>query len=207
MQRTEMEHDVRECLLDALLVELGEKGYGEMEIDTPLRVAGVSKADFEDEFVDTDSALFAAYEQLTDRLTGETREACAAAGNSWPQRVYGGLRTLLTKLAAKPETALVLTRTFPSIGPRERARYQGFIEEFAPLLREGREYSTVDGELPTEVEMLAVGAAEAIVFEEIEAGRAARLPALGPAILFSILVPFLGPDGASAEMKTAGQLD
>ena len=55
--------------------------------------------------------------------------------------------------------------------------------------------------------MLAVGAAEAIVFEEIEAGRAARLPALGPAILFSILVPFLGPDGASAEMKTAGQLD
>ena len=117
MQRTEMEHDVRECLLDALLVELGEKGYGEMEIDTPLRVAGISRADFEDEFVDIDTALLAAYEQLTDRLTGQTKEACAAAGKPWPRRVYGGLRTLLTKLAANPEMALVLTRTFPSIGP------------------------------------------------------------------------------------------
>jgi hypothetical protein len=53
--------------------------------------------------------------------------------------------------------------------------------------------------------MLAVGAAEAIVFEEIEAGRAAQLPALAPAILFSVLVPFLGPEAASAEMQKARQ--
>ena len=53
--------------------------------------------------------------------------------------------------------------------------------------------------------MLAVGAAEAIVFEEIEAGRAAQLPALAPAILFSLLVPFLGPEAASAEMQRASE--
>jgi hypothetical protein len=56
-------------------------------------------------------------------------------------------------------------------------------------------------ELPAEMELFAVGAAETILFEEIEAGRAAQLPALTPAILFSLLVPFLGPEAASAEMR------
>ena len=73
------------------------------------------------------------------------------------------------------------SRTFPAIGPAARARYQDFVEGFAPLLRGGREFAEAGEELPDEVVMLAVGAAEAIVFEEIEAGRAAQLPALGPA--------------------------
>jgi hypothetical protein len=33
------------------------------------------------------------------------------------------------------------------------------------------------------------------------ARRTAQLPALAPAILFSVLVPFLGPEAASAEMQ------
>lgn len=202
-----MEHAARERLLDALLLELAEKGYDDIAIETPMRIAGISKATFEAEFLDIDAALFAAYEQLVDRLTCQTTEACATAGGPWPRRVHGGLRTLLGELAASPKTALVLTRTFPSIGPKARARYQSFVEEFAPLLSEGRQYSTVGEELPAEVEMLAVGAGEAIVFEEIEAGRTARLPAMGPAILFSVLVPFLGPDVASAEMEMARRAD
>ena len=56
-------------------------------------------------------------------------------------------------------------------------------------------------ELPGEVELLAVGAAEAIVFEQIQAGRTARLGELGPEILFSVLVPFVGTAAASAAME------
>jgi hypothetical protein len=51
--------------------------------------------------------------------------------------------------------------------------------------------------------LLALGAAEAIVLEEVEAGRTEGLPALAPAILFSRLVPFLGPEEAAAEMRRA----
>ena len=46
-----------------------------------------------------------------------------------------------------------------------------------------------------------MGAAEAIVFEEIAAGRTEALPGLGASILFSLLVPFLGPAGAAAEIE------
>jgi AcrR family transcriptional regulator len=199
-----MQPAARERLLEAMLTELAERGYGAISVTDALTLAGVSKTDFEAEFTGKDACLFAAYEQLTERLTGKTSEGCGRDGE-WPARVRGGLEALLQELAQAPALARVTIRAFPAISPEARARYQEFVEGFAPLLREGRRFSGVGEKLPAEVEMLAVGAAEAIVFEEIEAGRAARLPDLAPAILFSLLVPFLGPEAASAEMEKAQQ--
>jgi AcrR family transcriptional regulator len=199
-----MQPAARERLLEAMLVELATSGYGAMKVADVLTLSGISKADFEAEYADKDSCLFAAYEQLTERLARKTGEGCAL-GEEWPQRVRRGLEALLEELAGAPAMARVAIRTFPAINSEARARYQDFVESFAALLREGRKFSGAGEELPAEMEMLAVGAAEAIVFEEIEAGRAAQLPALAPAILFSVLVPFLGPEAASAEMKRAQQ--
>jgi AcrR family transcriptional regulator len=197
-----MQPIARERLLVGMLIELADRGYEAMRVADALSGAGVSRADFEAEFADKDACLFAAYEQLTERLTRKASRGCAL-GEEWPQRVRRGLEALLEELAGAAAMARVAIRTFPAIGPEARARYQDFVEGFAPLLREGREFSEAGAELPAEVELLAVGAAEAIVFEEIEAGRAAQLPTLAPAILFSLLVPFLGPEAASAEMERA----
>lgn len=206
MQRTEMEPASRERLLDALLVELGEKGYEELDLVRVLRLCGISKTAFETELVDKYTALFAAYDQLTKRVQSRAADACQAAGSApWPQRVRCGVQALLGELGSKPRDAAVLIRGFPSLGAEARARYQTFVGELAPLLAEGRRFADTVEELPAEVEMLAVGAAEAIVFDEIEAGRATGLPGKCPEILFSVLVPFLGPEAASAEMKLARQ--
>jgi AcrR family transcriptional regulator len=202
-----MERATRERLLDALLVELGEKGYSEMVLADVLRSCEVSMTTFEAEFVDMDASLFAAYEQLLEGLRRKAIEGCTAGNGDWPQQVRFGLRALLGELAANPRLAQVLTRSFPSISAEARSRYQRFVEELALLLSDGREYAAMGEALPAEVEMLAVGAAEAIVFEEIEAGRTTDLLSLCPAILFSLLVPFLGPRAASVEMETARQAD
>lgn len=205
MPKTEMQPAARERLLESMLSELAERGYGAMEVADVLTLSGVAKADFEAEFADKDACLFAAYQHLTERLTQKASESCAR-GEDWPARVRGGLEGLLKELARDPGLARVAVRVFPEINPAARARYQDFVAAFGPLLREGRGLANTAAELPEEVEMLAVGAAEAIVFEEVEAGRAALLPALSPAILFSVLVPFLGPETASAEMVKAQQL-
>jgi AcrR family transcriptional regulator len=199
-----MDPATRERLLDAMLGELAAKGYEGISLAETLMVEGIPETDFAAEFASVDECLFAAYGRLTERLAGGVGEACAnAAGEEWPQRVRAGLEALLEVLAVEPRTARVLTRSFPSIGPEAHRLYLDFAEGFAPMLREGREFSGMGEELPVDVELLAVGAAEAIVFEEIEAGRAAQLPALGPEILFSVLAPFLGPDAASAAMAAA----
>lgn len=206
MKRTEMEPAARERLLDAMLAELAEKERGDGALADALVRSGVSMAEVEAAFGGEEAFLAAAYERLTVPLADRVSEACAAAaGEEWPERVRAGLDALLVELASKPRMARVLTRSFPSIGPAAHRLYLDFAEGFAPLLREGRRFSGMEEALPAEVEMLAVGAAEAIVFEEIEAGRAAQLPERAPEILFSVLVPFLGPDDASAAMERARQ--
>jgi hypothetical protein len=194
----------RERLLGAMLEEMVEKGPDGAEIEAALRRAGLEGEQWLAEFVDKDACLFAAYALLTERLARKTAEGCEL-GENWPRRVRCGLEALLEELAGAPAVAQLLIRGFPVISPAARARYQAFVESFAPLLREGRELAGAGAELPREVEMLAVGAAEAIIFEEIEAGRAEQLPGLAPEILFSVLVPFLGPEAASAEMRRASE--
>jgi AcrR family transcriptional regulator len=198
-----MEGAARELLLDAMLVELVDKGYGRIDVEGVRERCGITAEEFSAEFADLDACLFAAYERLSERLTETVRGRCEP-GAEWPDRIRCGLEALLEELAAEPEMARALTRSFPSIRTETYQRYMGFLESFVPFFTEGRELSTAAEELPGEVEMLAVGAAETIILEEIEAGRASRLPSMGPSILFSLLVPFLGPEEASAAMRSAG---
>jgi AcrR family transcriptional regulator len=155
------------------------------------------------EFPDKDACLVAAFDELTEQLRDAIGEGCATAFGDWPGRVAGGLWALLAQLSDRAEMAEALARTFPSIGAAAQGRYQAFVESLAPLLGEGRAFSGVAAELPGEVEILAVGAAEAIVFEQIRSGRTAQLRAMAPEILFSVLAPFIGSQAAAAEMEKA----
>lgn len=197
-----MEPGQREGLLRAMLLELAEKGYPQMSVEAALRAAGVSAAELEAEFGDADACLLAAYDSLADRIVERATTGCDAT-EEWPERVRRGLASLLDELAADPAMARVLTRSFPGIRPATYQRYVDLLERFVPFVEEGREYSGLAEELPGEVELLAVGAAESIVFNEVDAGRAERLPRLMPEILFSVLVPFIGPDRAADEMRNA----
>jgi AcrR family transcriptional regulator len=198
-----MEPAARERLLDSMLLALAEQGHGAISLAAVLERTGVSEAEYAVEYADLDACLHAAYEQLTARIDAVVRAGCGSGGE-WPARVRGGLQALLGELAGNPQMARVLTRTFPSIDLDTQARYQAFVESFGPMLAAGRGLAEAD-ELPREVEALAVGAAEAIIFEQIESGRAAQLQAMAPSILFSVLVPFLGPGRAAAEMEKAQQ--
>jgi len=192
----------REALLRAMLDELVAKGYRGLSVEAAIRAARVSLAEFEADFGSKDECLYAAYQSLADRFVARASARCDAA-EPWPERVRTGLSALLEELAGEPRLALALTRAFPGIGPATYERYVDLLERFVPLMEEGRAYSEVEEELPGEVELLAVGAAEAIIFSEVDAGRAGRLPTMLPEILFSVLVPFMGPERAADEMRSA----
>jgi AcrR family transcriptional regulator len=197
-----MDEQQRGKLLRAMLLELAGNGYRDASVERATTEAGVSAEEFEAEFGDKDRCLFAAYDQLTEVVVAKASAKCGYS-EPWPVRVRAGLETLLGAMADHPQLAVALTRSFPAIRPSAYERYVGLLSRFIPLMNEGREYSEVDEELPGEVELLAVGAAEAIIFAEVDAGRAERLPQMLPEILFSILVPFMGPDRAADEMRSA----
>lgn len=197
-----MDAERRDALLRAMLDELVGMGYGEASVERARQAAGVSATEFQEEFGDMDGCLFAAYDRLTARVVAKTTAECDV-GDPWPERVRVGLETLLEELAAEPRMARAMTRAFPGIRPSAYERYVELLSRFVPFMKEGRLYSEVDEDLPGEVELLAVGAAEAIIFGEVDAGRTEGLPQMLPEILFSVLVPFMGPDRAADEMRSA----
>jgi AcrR family transcriptional regulator len=190
--------------MEAMLLELAKRGHEQLEVTAVLARCGVNEAEFEAEFGDLEGCLFTAYEHLGQSLRQRAAERCEKANAEWPERMRAGLEALLGELAGSPEMAAVLTRSFPAIGPEAYSRYLAFLESFVPALSEGRQFRG-DGEvLPDSVELLAIGAAETLVVEEVAAGRAEQLSTLVPPILFSVLVPFLGPEPAAAAMRGAG---
>lgn len=193
----------RDLLLEEMLAELAREGYAESSVTTVMRVAGMSEDEFSAAFEDKDDCLFTAYERAGDKLVHRASAGCEESGGDWPARVRAGLCAVLEEIAAKPAQAAAMTRAFPGIGPRAYARYSNLLSRFAKLMVEGRECSGIGDELPDEVELLAVGAGESLIFAEIDAGRTGALPAMMPEILFSILVPFIGPDRAADEMRQA----
>ena len=192
----------RSDLLGAMLLELAEKGYDEASIEAAREAARVTPAEFDEEFRGKEDCLFAAYEYLGREAMSKAKSDCARS-EPWPTRVKAGLDNLLAAIAAYPQLAQLATRTFPAIGPSAYQRYTELVSSFAASMSEGRRYAENGEELPKEVELLAVGAAESIIFAEIDAGRAGRLPTMLPEILFSVLVPFLGPEQAAEEMRGA----
>lgn len=197
-----MEAGRRADLMRAMLFELSRHGYQDASLERVLAASGASPSEFEAEFADKDACLLAAYEDLTGRMVTRATAGCESSAE-WPARVRDGLAAVLEAVAAEPEMAQVMVRSFPGIRPSFYERYVELLERFLPFMREGREFSGLAEELPAEVELLAVGSAESIIFGELDAGRAERLPSLMPDILFSILVPFIGPERAADEMKSA----
>jgi hypothetical protein len=188
--------------LEVMLEELGRHGYWEMSVVQARESVGVAAEEFEAEFIDKEECLFAAYDWLVEQTLKKARAGCDGT-ESWPARIRAGLEQVLAELAARPEVANAMLRSFPEIGFMAYRRYLALLSRFIPFMREGRKYAEVTGELPADVELLALGAAKSIIFKEVEAGRAETLPTMMPEILFSILVPFLGPDRASEEMRAA----
>jgi AcrR family transcriptional regulator len=183
---------------------VAERGYGETTIEELAAAAAVEQDAFDREFSSKEECVLAAYDEVVDRAV-----ACFAAAydagteTPWPERVRMGLAALLDAIAQDPAAGRMAILEVPPVGPRAHARYRVAIERFVPYLRDGRGYSGQGDELPEQVEMMALGAAEAILFDEIAGDRTVALPSLLPELAFTVLVPFLGPDDASAEMHGA----
>lgn len=199
-----METTRREALLGAVLEELRRHGYWEMSDSRARASVGVSTEEFASEFRSKDECLIAAFDLLTAQALEDARGRCEAT-ESWPGRIGRGLERVLGELAARPDVARAMFHTFPEMEPRAYERFRALLSRFSPFLREGRNCPGAFEGLPPEVETFALGAAKALILREVGLDRTETLPRMLPEILFSILVPFLGPDRAREEMREAAR--
>jgi len=202
--RDEIGYDARERILRAMICSVAERGYAGSEVSEVIRWARVPRATFDALFADKDECVLTAWDWVVEELLRRVATAYeVGAAASWSEGVRLGLQAFLDAIAEQPVAARMALVEVPATSPEAHARYRDALERLASLLQGGRDHLGVDDEPPPQVELMALGGAEVILVDEISAGRMDQLPARMPEILFAILVPYLGPEDAAAEMQAA----
>jgi AcrR family transcriptional regulator len=187
----------RERLIAGLTEALYEVGYQKTTVSLIGQRAAVSKSDFYKHFESKDDCFIAAYDVAVGQIRGAVAEACEArAGESWPLRVSGAVEALVTLLSAQPALASIVLVEGLRAGRGVYDRYQGALESFVGLLREGAPGSPAGTEVPAATDEAVVGGVASMLGRRVLAGEAKRLDQLFPEILEFVLSAHLGVEEA-----------
>jgi AcrR family transcriptional regulator len=191
----------RQQILEAMVRVVGRKGYKATSVADVIEAASTSRTTFYKYFDDKHDCFLDAYDMVVERVIGEVIASCDGE-REWLERVRIGLTTIVELFALDPELARTAIVEVAAAGADARQRHWNAINRFTEFLVDGEELA--DGrELPENIALMAAGAVSGLIFDELLTGRAERLPELLPDLLFAMLVPYIGPGAATAEMRKA----
>jgi AcrR family transcriptional regulator len=189
----------RNRIHQAMIEVVSERGYPETRVVDVIGVAGVSRKTFYELFDSKEDCFLATYDVLLGNLLGETADAFESRPAPWPQRVAAGLQSLLQHLAEHPDEARFAIVEVLAAGPKALARRDAALRQFTGFIEAGRSETSV--ELPGITSLSIAGGINELLYSEILHGAVARLPSRLPDLIFWITLPFLGPEGATAERE------
>jgi AcrR family transcriptional regulator len=191
----------QKLILAAMIRTVGAKGYKDTSVADVLEEAGTSRTTFYKHFDNKHDCFLAAYRMLVEQVFAEVVANCDGA-QPWMERVTRGLKTIVELFALDPALARTAVVEVAGAGADARRLHWDAISRFTAFLDPGRELAP-GKELPENISLMSAGAVSGLIFDELMAGRAAKLPARLPDLLFAMLVPYVGPQAASAEMRRA----
>jgi AcrR family transcriptional regulator len=178
---------------------VGEQGYKNTSVADVIEEAPTSRTTFYKYFDDKHDCFLAAYEMLVEEVFAEVVANCDGEA-PWMARVTDGLSTIVDRFALDPALARTAVVEVAAAGADARQLHYDAIARFTAYLDPGRDLSP-GKELPENISLMSAGAVSGLIFDELLAGRADKLPDRLPDLLFAMLVPYVGPQAATAEMR------
>jgi AcrR family transcriptional regulator len=192
----------REQVLEAMLRVASSKGYEETTVTDVISAADVSRQTFDELFADKQACFLAAYDAAADVGASYVIGAFEAAeGQPWPDRVEAALGALVELFEVEAAIIKMAMVEVTAIGEDPRVLYRDALARFEPLFDDGFRYSPQGKELPADTASFAVAAAVSMIFDEMRSGRGEELRRILPDLAYAVLMPYLGPQEAEAEMK------
>jgi AcrR family transcriptional regulator len=192
----------RDRILAAIVRVVGRKGYKATSVTDVIKEAETTRASFYRRFENKHECFLIAYDASLERLFAVVAEGCDGS-EPWVERVRRGLANLVETFAREPELARTMIVEVVGAGADGRRRHWEALTRLGECLDSGRE-STLGLELPEHTSRMAIGAVSGLIFDELAANRPTQLPALMPDLLFSLLVPYLGPKAAAEAIRRVG---
>ena len=193
----------RARLLSAAVIVVDELGWSGTTVAHITSRARVSRRTFYDLFENREDCLRAVLEDIVARITGEIGDA-ELSGLAWVERVRGGLFTILSFFDREPVLARLCVVQALQGGPRVLVWREGVLARLAAIVDEGRDVSARSRECTVLTAEGLVGAACAIVYARLLAGkRHEPLVNLLGELMSMIVLPYQGPAAARRECARA----
>ncbi|GIF14869.1 TetR/AcrR family transcriptional regulator [Actinoplanes teichomyceticus] len=182
----------RERLYDALVHTVAEKGYANARVSDICAAAGVTRPAFYALFAGKEDAFLDTYRHGTGVVLRLMDTAYAQAGD-WRAGVRVALQVLLDVLASVPAFATMAIVEIDAAGPLARRERTELLGRFARFFADAPA-------VPDGLVGAVVGGVYATIHGHVAAGRVAQLPDLLPMLSYFMMAPFVGRDGAAAEL-------
>jgi AcrR family transcriptional regulator len=190
----------RDRLLSAVADVVSAAGYGDMSVEDVIVTAGVSRRTFYEHFKNKDDAFLAAYDQIVELLLGQVRAAYLSE-EDFIGRLRAGLGAFLELLAREPAFARMCIVEVAAAGIEAVRRRNETMATFARLIDENaRDLETPLAPSPLTGETIVGGIFE-VVYTRVVQGEIRSLPELLPDLLYSALLPYMGPEIAADEYR------
>lgn len=188
----------RTRILDAMKAAAGEQGYHDASIAEVIKRAGVTRKAFYKLFEDKEQCFIQAYERDLARLLTLTLEAFETQ-DEWADRVRAALSALLHALARDPAAARLCFIEVMTAGAGAIAARNEAMRGFTIVFDTGRLED--DRARPPALALNMVGGMSEIIHREIASGRAEDLPNVLPDLMYTSVLPILGPEAAERELE------
>lgn len=185
----------------ALLELCFERGYAQIQVEDVCERAGLPRADFDACYASLEDCYCIRFSAMSYELSMDIASAVLAA-SSWREQIRAGAHASCRYWIADIPRANYMLVEAPVVGERARLIRDQGIDAMAMLLDRGRSCLRDPDSLSPATARALSGA----VYEETRRLVAARrrpeeIAAAVPKMMFTILLPYLGPEIAAEELS------
>jgi AcrR family transcriptional regulator len=177
-----------------------ERGAGGVSVAHVVARSGVSRRTFYELFEDREDCFLAAFDRAVARAA-ETALPAFQTGESWRERIAGGLEVLLGFLDVEPELGYLCVVGALGAGPKALERRAQVVQTLVAVVHEGRRETTAVRLPDRLVAEGVVGAVLAIVHARLQGQSPKLLGGLSSRLMAMIVLPYLGSAAAERELK------
>lgn len=195
MSREFIAQHQRARIINALALEVSEKGYRGVTVADIVKRAGIARNTFYENFGSKEDCFLAAQKFAMSAALGRVVEAAGEIDN-WPYRVQAGLAAFLRFVAEEPALARTCMVDALAAAPTSVRYYEESLQAFVSLFRLGRDVSPHGQELPETLEEALIGGVFWILYQRLLAADAKAIGELLPELVEFALTPYLGAEAA-----------
>jgi AcrR family transcriptional regulator len=192
----------RQRILEGMLGAVGSVGYDATSVRTVLDRTGLYRQAFYDNFPDKDACYLDAFDFGMARLESTVLEA-ASGERTWRGRLRAGLAALLEALDEEPDVGRALVVEVHTAGGEALARRMEVLARIASFVDQARA-EIADGDSPPSLASEGIVAGiHALIHSRLASGADGGFRDLLPEFMYFAVLPYFGPEAASAEMQAA----